>query len=362
MGEGLTEARLVSRLKSAGETIKRDEPILELETDKAIFTVESPVDGVVEKWLAHEDQILPIGQTVCTIQSEIADLNDHCAPTQSIRNGQLSPRLRAYCQKRNLTIENIEEIIESSAGERVTETDVDRWITARGTVTYLDKPLSAKHKRLTQHLARAWHEAVPGVIEIECCWDALEQCRTFFKRQHSPKLRPSRLHFVAWCVARAMDNHPKFRSTLIGNDTVREYAGVALGIAVGLPDDELTTAVLTQAESYRFEGFSAALLEAIKGARNGVYQSALAQLIISDLSNYGICWAVPVVVPPAAATLFVGTSYESPQRGANDEIKWEKKVRLVLTFDHRFINGIGAAEFMQEISRRIEGLVTEFEI
>lgn len=362
MGEGLTEARIVSRLKSAGQSIKRDEPILELETDKAIFTVESPVDGVVEKWLAHEDQILAIGQTVCTIQNDVAPLNGNGAPAKQIRNGSLSPRLRAYCHKRGISPEEIDQIIADAAGERVTEGDVDRWMVARGTAQYVDTPLSAGHKRLAHHLTRAWHEAVPGVIEVECNWRSLEAAKVFFRAHSTQKLRPSSLHFVAWCVTRAMEHHPKFRSTLVGTDTLREYAGVSLGIAVGLPEDELTTAVLTRAESHHFEGFSAALLETIHGAREGVEQSFLAQLIISDLSKYGICWAVPTVVPPAAATLFMGAPYESPQRGANDEIKWEKKVRLVLTFDHRFINGIGAAEFMQEICTRIEGLAREFEV
>ena len=392
MGEGLTEARIVSHLARVGQLIRRDEPILELETDKAVFTVESPVDGVVEKWLAEVDEILPVGHTVCTIGDGLPALNGsngangatnnsanvngltnavgapngngvtETAPPPSLRNGSISPRVRAYCQKRGLTPGDIAAIAQSAPGERVSERDVERYLTARGEVGFVDAPLSPRHKRLAHHLTRAWHEAVPGVIEIECRWEALEQTKAFFKARNSATLRPSSLHFVAWCVCGAMDKHPRFRSTLLGNDVLRQYGSVTLGIAVGLPDDELTTAVLPRAQTYGFEAFSIALLEAIRVARGGAETSALAQVIITDLSNYGICWAVPVVVPPAAATLFVGTPYDAPARGANDELKWEKKVRLVLCFDHRFINGIGAAEFLAEVGARIEALAAEFEI
>src|SRR5262245_5616848 len=68
MGEGLQEARLVAVLKQPGDSIKRDEPIYQMETDKAVMDVESPYEGVLVEWTAAVDTILPIGSPVAKME------------------------------------------------------------------------------------------------------------------------------------------------------------------------------------------------------------------------------------------------------------------------------------------------------
>src|SRR3954471_16328629 len=67
IGEGLQEARLVAVLKQPGEAVKRDEPIYQMETDKAVMDVESPYEGTLVEWLAEVDTILPIGGAVANM-------------------------------------------------------------------------------------------------------------------------------------------------------------------------------------------------------------------------------------------------------------------------------------------------------
>jgi len=64
IGEGLQEARLVAVLKQPGDKVLRDEPIYQMETDKAVMDVESPYEGILTEWLADVDAILPIGGEV----------------------------------------------------------------------------------------------------------------------------------------------------------------------------------------------------------------------------------------------------------------------------------------------------------
>src|SRR5579862_1900395 len=71
IGEGLQEARLVAVLKQPGDKVKRDEPIYQMETDKAVMDVESPYEGTLQKWMAEVDTILPIGGEVA--QMQVAD-------------------------------------------------------------------------------------------------------------------------------------------------------------------------------------------------------------------------------------------------------------------------------------------------
>lgn len=64
LGEGLLEARVVTHLKQSGERVERDEPVVELETDKAIVTVEAPTAGVVTQWLCEEGGLVPMGTSI----------------------------------------------------------------------------------------------------------------------------------------------------------------------------------------------------------------------------------------------------------------------------------------------------------
>src|SRR3954470_8720914 len=116
IGEGLQEARIVAVLKQPGEKVKRDEPIYQMETDKAVMDVESPYEGVLTEWLAPVDTILPIGGEVAKMDvadgvKEVGGGHGAPAPTEAApvaatassseggsRNANIPPRTRAYAK------------------------------------------------------------------------------------------------------------------------------------------------------------------------------------------------------------------------------------------------------------------------
>src|SRR5215216_3244227 len=85
MGEGLQEARLVAVLKQPGDSVKRDEPIYQMETDKAVMDVESPYEGRIVEWLAEVDTILPIGSPVASmdVSDGVKEMEVHGAPAET---------------------------------------------------------------------------------------------------------------------------------------------------------------------------------------------------------------------------------------------------------------------------------------
>src|SRR5215470_7086153 len=88
IGEGLQEARLVAVLKQPGDTVKRDEPIYQMETDKAVMDVESPHAGKIVKWLADPDTVLAIGAEVLVMDVADAaapDVTPVSAPPQTVQ-------------------------------------------------------------------------------------------------------------------------------------------------------------------------------------------------------------------------------------------------------------------------------------
>jgi len=421
MGEGLVEARIVAFLKRAGDAVKRDEPLLEVETDKAILVIESPVDGVVEQWEVEEDDLLPIGAVIGAILGQtspapvtpaptvagggtkyparaprravatdahetyraqplpsslpspgpgMTHIKGNGAPPATVdredkaaaeledcnRNRVFSPRVRGYCSDQGISLEEMLTIPRPNPEEPLRIADVERWLHGRTSEAYQDRPLTSRHKMIATRLARSWQEAVPVSIEVECSWDAVEEARSLLGQRPDGALRPSSLTLIAWCVVQAMKNHARFRSALIGEHTLREYRQVHLGIAVGLPDDELTTAVLPRADTYAFESFAEALPASIERARGGHDLRGPMQLIISKLSRQNIRYATPMVVPPAVASLFIGAAYDVPRRNADDSVRWQKVAQLVLVFDHRIVNGIGAAAFLEEVQTNVAAL------
>src|SRR5471032_775474 len=82
IGEGLQEARLVGVLKHPGDKIKLDEPIYQMETDKAVMDVESPFDGVLVEWLGKPDEIMAIGAEVARmeVEGDVQEMTVHGAP------------------------------------------------------------------------------------------------------------------------------------------------------------------------------------------------------------------------------------------------------------------------------------------
>lgn len=386
MGEGLQEARLVGFLKNPGDKVRRDDPLYQMETDKAVMDVESPYDGVLVEWTAQVDTVLPIGTEIAKMEvaegvkemaaghgppvaaaapsaSPIAAaVGVQAEPKGPPRNREIPPRTRRYLKEKGLL--EVAAAIPAKGGKLMPE-DVDAYLAGssatatpapvalNSTAEYDEIALGSRQKTLAYRLARGSQLCVPGTIMVECKWDAIEAAREKVKNSGSP-FQPSAFTMMAWCVAQAMREHPKFRSTMPSDGVLRTYRGANLGIAVALPDDELVTAVVANADSLPWMDFANAMRQQIDLARNGKDQATEATtLSITNMSAFGLRNAVPVVVSPSVATLFLGEAYWHPvaRMGGYDFVRM---VVLSLTFDHRVINGVGAANFINDVKSRIE--------
>ena len=165
-------------------------------------------------------------------------------------------------------------------------------------------------------------------------------------RDPAVRVHPTPFQTLAYCVVQACQSHPRFRSVLVGDEVIREYSHLNLGIAVGKPDGQLTTAVVSDAGTLTFPNFISTLQKAIGRARRGEDQAdGSVQLHLTYMGSYDVYEAIPVLVAPAAAVLFIGSTFD---------LGGVETVNLVLTFDHRLIHGIEAARFLQTIKAIIE--------
>ncbi|MBS1716520.1 MAG: 2-oxo acid dehydrogenase subunit E2 [Armatimonadetes bacterium] len=386
IGEGLQEARLVAVLKQPGEKVRRDEPIYQMETDKAVMDVESPYEGTLVEWLAPVDTILPIGGAVAKM--DVADgvqevgAGGHGAPASAAaaapaaaaassdssagaRNANIPPRTRAYAKEKGIGEDDLNKLAASSGG-KLTPADIDAFLNGSGGGVsapaatgaggpFTEAQLSSQQRLLSSRLIRGNQLVVPGTISVAVNWEPILAAREKSRAQGGD-FQPSTFTMFAYAVSKCVADFPAFKTTLVGDSTLRTYKGLSLGVAVSLPGDELVLAVVENADNLSWREFANQAREKIELARGGKDQANEAvTLSLTNMQNFGLRDAVPVVVPPSMATLFLGEIYNGldPEAGG---VKVRKTANLALTFDHRLLNGVGAANFINAVRKACENI------
>src|SRR5205823_2610712 len=158
---------------------------------------------------------------------------------------------------------------------------------------------------------------------------------------------------IAWAVVRAMEKHPPFRRQILEDESIVENDKFDLGIAVGLENDRLATAVISDAGQKSWTEFAKVYDQTVEATRHGRVDAMNAPVVITSLGAFGVKAGTPIVVPPSVGTLFVGTAHQEiiPNGKKNETAE---VITLSLTFDHRVVNGAGAAAFVRDIKDQIE--------
>jgi pyruvate dehydrogenase E2 component (dihydrolipoamide acetyltransferase) len=388
LGEGLQEARILRFLKQPGEPVTQDEPIFEMETDKAVMEIESPAAGVLEAWTVAEDAVVPIGAVIGRIAAEDSRGEARLAPTESpltttpsapagpsiagaaLRNVVVPPRTRAYAREKGLSDEELARLAAAAEGKLLPEA-IDRYLAERAPAAprevwgpaYRDMPLPPAQRTLVYRLQRATQTVIPATMEMPVPWKPIEDVRNFFKQRATEDGDPQPTQFLlfAWCVAQAAKKHPRFLCSMPNDNTLRQYEHLHLGIAVARPNDELLTARVENADALPFPEFIRATQAAIARARAGEDQATEAmQISLTNLAHAGVRLGIPVVVAPAVATLFIGTPYDEAYPLPEGGVGFRRTASMVLGFDHRLVNGLGAANFLTDIRAHVERLPAEF--
>jgi pyruvate dehydrogenase E2 component (dihydrolipoamide acetyltransferase) len=373
LGEGLQEALLVEFLKKPGDSIARDEPIYVMETDKATTEVESPRAGKLVEWTIEVGSVVKIGSEIGRLEATgdidetesntlLIDANTPSTPKEqhtrtvpSTTKVMIPPKTRRYLQDNNLL--DIAEKIPHS-GSKLMPADVDAYLSrAKGhsvsSTRFSIEPLPISQIRLNYRLAQSAKAVVPVTIMTNIDWTALERARQEVKNR--PAGGPTDFAMACWAIVQALKKHPKFRSAINSDGkSLKVFDHVNLGIAVALPGDELVTAVVNDADNLSAEDFYKTYDANVDSARNGNDQADEATTF--SVSNIGIGKmriGIPAIVAPAVATMTIGETFAHPVPDG-DSFKFITMATATLCFDHRIVNGIGAAKIMDDIKTGIE--------
>lgn len=381
LGEGLQEALLVELLKQPGDSISRDEPIYTMETDKATTDVESPYDGKLVEWLVEPGTVLSIGHEIAKM--EVAEgvkempaghgPADEVAPEPAaassggaaaaapaaVRSGavRIPPKTRRYLKEKNL-LDSAQLI--PAAGDKLLVSDVEAWLKSDAPAAapavssehFEVVPLPKSQIVLNYRLKRGVADCIPVTVGNEMSWKNIQAARATVKAAGG---KATGFAMACFAVVQALKAHDRFRSTLSADDrSLQTYHDVNLGVAVALPGDEMVTAVVSAADKMSQAEFFDALTKQIEIARDGNDQAdASTTLTVSNIGKAGMRFGIPAIVAPAVATLAFGEIYQAPVPDG-DSFRFEPTIQGTLCFDHRLANGVGAANFMNDIKQGIE--------
>lgn len=334
LGEGVAEGEVAAWLVSVGQQVAEDDPIVEVETDKATVEIPSPVDGVVAALHAQTGERVAVGGLLLTLQTEAAvGAADTPAPAVKATPG-------ARQAAKQLGIE-IAAVAGSGPAGAVTERDVRATASARegGALQGRREPLRGVRRVIAERLTRS-HREVPQVTVVEeCDFTALAARRG--ERSH--------VAFVIEAVVSGLRAFPEFNATLDGEDIVyldRYHVGVAAQGPKGL-----VVPVVRDAGAKTIDQLDEEVARLGQGARDDTLapeQLRGGTFTVTLAGKLGGYFATPLVNLGQAAIL--GVHRISPRPVVRDGEIVVRDIGLVsCSFDHRIADGARATMFLLHV-------------
>ncbi|HYK78803.1 MAG TPA: dihydrolipoamide acetyltransferase family protein [Micropepsaceae bacterium] len=357
LGEGLSEAEIVTWHVSAGDRVVVDQPLVSVETDKAVVEVPSPYSGVIAKLHAAAGDIVRIGNplvdfedagvhedkgtVVGTVPAAETQANGkperESAPQTNIR---AMPAVRALARKLGVDLAGIDP---TGANGTITAHDVNRYASAMSNAGPAT-PLHGVRRAMAQKMEQSHAEIVPASVYDEADIES-------WIENGDITVRLIRA-MVAGCRV-----SPMLNAWYNGQDkTVRIIEKISVGMAINT-DDGLFVAVMRNVGTRD----DADLRRGLDNLKRAVQQR---QIPLEELrgatitlSNFGVAgagrFANLVIVPPQVAIVGAGTI--RPQVLArNGKAQVRRTLPLSLTFDHRVVTGIEATRFLKAMLASLE--------
>ncbi len=374
VGEGLAEAVIVHWYVEVGDEVGLDEPLVEVETDKAVVDIPAPYAGVLlhqgapagatlqveallavigapgEEWTepgesppAADTAPLPAGSDAAPIVGRLDDVAD-IAPGRGGHPGML-PMVRRLAAEFGV---DPATVTGTGPGGRVTEQDIRR--SAAGTGPVRRVPMSPLRRTIAANLVRSWRE-IPHVTTYgEADATSVLEERASLGADPRPPLEAVLIRRLLPLLVDA----PEFNATVVGDEIVHRLH-YDVGFAVDTPDG-LMVAVISDAPAHDLESLSEEIRRLAAAARMRTATSAELRgqtFTISNIGAVGGRYGTPIVPYGTTAILSVGRADPRPVvRG--DEIVIGRELPLSLSYDHRAIDGSSGRAFMAAVIAAIE--------
>ena len=410
LGESVTEGTVDKWLKHEGDFVKRDEPLVEVVTDKVNAEIPSPFEGKLVKIAVSEGETVRVGAVIAQIETAAAagaapaaapakakeTVTAHsevppepaggqapapvAQPADGAKHARLSPAVRKLAAEHGIDATSIRG---SGMGGRVTRDDVlaavggGQPVAAAQAPTAPAKPaapapgpaparadgkreelvkLSVMRKSIAEHMVRSLatspHAWTLQEVDVTNLVRYREAEKDSFKARHGAAL--TYLPFAAQIVCEVIQQFPWLNSSWSDEGVVlKRY--VNLGIAVSIPDG-LIVPVVKDADRLGFTDLVRAMNDLVERARNKQLKPDDVQGGTFTLNNTGATGSVasqPIINQPQAAILTTESIVKRPVV-IDDAIAIRHMMNVCLSFDHRIVDGMMAGQFLAAIKTKLE--------
>ena len=383
MGESVAEGSMGKWLKKTGDAVKKDELLVEIETDKVAVEVSAPADGVLTV-AADEGATVTPGQKIGSISGSgvaaapaaaapaaaPAPANTGSAQVSGAKNETLSPAVQRVVAENNLDPKAI-----AATGPKGNITKADA-IAAIGAAAPAPAPAAAaapsapravgpreervKMTRLRQTIARRLKESQNTAAQLTTFNEvdmtnvmALRaQYKDVFEKRHGVKL--GFMSFFTKAVVAALHEIPAVNAEIDGTDIIYKNH-YDIGVAVGT-DKGLVVPVLRDADTLSLAGIEKGIGALGKAARDGdltMDQMQGGTFTITNGGTYGSLMSTPILNAPQSGILGMHNIVQRPM-AINGEVKIRPMMYLALSYDHRIVDGKEAVTFLVRIKELLE--------
>ncbi|KAF1700655.1 dihydrolipoyllysine-residue succinyltransferase [Pseudoxanthomonas suwonensis] len=381
--ESVSDATIASWHKKAGDSVKRDENLVDLETDKVVLEVPSPVDGVLKEIKFSEGDTVTSQQVLAIIEegavAEAAPAEGKkaeepkaeapkaeapakaAAPAPAAKAGgaELPPGARATAIREGVDASQVE-----GTGRRgaVTKEDILNYARtggagkAGGARPEERVPMTRIRKRIAERLMQSKDSIAMltsfNEVNLAKVSAARKQLGEDFQKTHGIKL--GFMSFFVKAAANALQRFPIINASVDGDDIIYHgYSDISIAVST---DKGLVTPVLRNVERMGFADIEQGIAEYAKKAREGKLGLDDLQggtFTITNGGTFGSLMSTPIVNPPQSAILGMHAIKERPI-AENGQVVIAPMMYIALSYDHRIIDGKDAVQFLVDIKNQLE--------
>ncbi|HSE58668.1 MAG TPA: dihydrolipoamide acetyltransferase family protein [Nitrospiraceae bacterium] len=372
LGESIAEGTVVKWLVPKGGRIEKDQPLLEVETDKVALEIPSPATGQLAEVLVQAGETVPVGTVLARLDggvtTETGVINRVggvvVRPAEPTSGGEehYSPAVRQLAKEHGV---DLHQVVGTGEGGRVTKKDVLAFVARReptatpstppgvkreapGEMREQDEilPLTQMRRTIAERMLKS-KQAAPHVatfFEVDC----FEIAR--FREGRSLTYLP----FIISSVCRALRELPIMNSSW-GDSGIVLKKDIHMGVAVAL-DEGLLVPVIRHADRKGLLELSkevANLAERARSKKLAPEEVQAGTFTITNHGGFGSLFSTPIINQPQIAILGVG-AVQKRAVVIHEAIAIRPMCYLSLSFDHRVIDGATADQFMAKIKRDLE--------
>jgi len=375
-GESITEVEIASWLVEDGDYVEKDQPIAEVDSDKATLELPAEESGIITL-KAEEGDAIAVGAIVCLIDLD-AKRPEGSAPVKTEKkedtsqseatpadtkttyaSGTASPAAKKILDEKGILATSIKG---SGRDGRITKDDAVKAVPSMGTSPSEGaragerKKLSMLRRKVAERLVSVKNETAMlttfNEVDMQPIFDLRKQFKEVFKEKHGVGL--GFMSFFTKAVVRALQLYPDVNSMIDGDYKIT-YDFQDISIAVSGPKG-LMVPVIRNAENLTFRGVEAEVKRLALRARDGditIDEMTGGTFTITNGGVFGSMLSTPILNPPQSAILGMHNIVERPV-AINGKVEIRPIMYVALSYDHRIIDGRESVGFLVAIKEALE--------